>query len=333
MEDMRLYDYDARLIHIENNIISANWSFYYNKIGTFEAHFDLNSNILPVVMNQPYLVLCQGEKQAVITGKRCAEDLALYGRTLNWLLTRRAAPPFAEEDLPPGSDIQTAAHWLINTAFDSSDNLSCSVNPQPFTPIQGFSSSTYRPVNELVEECLARGSAGNRIIFDTGKQAQSRWRFEVIKGKRIPLLLTDGGSGYDMEYTEDLQNYFGGAYYQEKGDGGSLTWKSLQPKETGIRRWMTVLSADSTEQAYDSLKKKKWERTLHTKVYGLDFSFDYSNESYNRGEYHLGDILKVEKEFGSYKITEEKMVIGIDFWYEGASAGQMPILEKLQEDL
>ena len=51
MEDMRLYDYDARLIHI-NNII-ARLGFYYNKIGTFEAHFDLNSNILPVVMNQP----------------------------------------------------------------------------------------------------------------------------------------------------------------------------------------------------------------------------------------------------------------------------------------
>ena len=59
MEDIRVYDFEFHLLHIEHNFISANWSLKYNNIGTFEGHFPLKSGIVPVIMNNRYLVIIQ----------------------------------------------------------------------------------------------------------------------------------------------------------------------------------------------------------------------------------------------------------------------------------
>ena len=88
MEDVRLYDFEFHLLHIEHDIVSSNWSFRENDTGTFELHFPIASRLTALAMNAPYLVAVQGEKQAIITGRQLAKEGVLYGKGCNWILTR-----------------------------------------------------------------------------------------------------------------------------------------------------------------------------------------------------------------------------------------------------
>lgn len=334
MEDIRLYDFNAKLLHVENDIISANWTIYYNGIGTFEGHFDLNSDILPILMEQPYLILMQGDKQAIITGKQCAEDFTLYGKTLNWMLSRRATASFTTANLPQDKSVASIAHWVVGNAFDLADHLICQANQNQFKQLAYFWSNTMQATSDVIADCCMRDYAGHKLSFDQNYKSESapfykgRWVFEVIKGKTIPLIIsTSSRNAFDMEYQEDMQKFYNGGWYELEGETGDRVWTSIPSTESGIFRWMGILRGNMQTQAMSDLQKKKWEKTVLTKTKGLTFSFDYSEESYLMGEYHLGDTLKVQKEFGKYKMTEEKRVVGIDFWYENNNIGVQPILE------
>ena len=67
MNDIRIYDYEFNLLHIEPDVLSAYWILNYNDIGTFEGTFPLSSGIADVVMKNKYLILVQGEHQALVT--------------------------------------------------------------------------------------------------------------------------------------------------------------------------------------------------------------------------------------------------------------------------
>ena len=68
MEDLRFYDYEFNLRHIEPLAESVNWQMYYNGIGQFEAYFSYDSDVVALLTSEPYLVVVQGERQALITG-------------------------------------------------------------------------------------------------------------------------------------------------------------------------------------------------------------------------------------------------------------------------
>ena len=88
MEDIRIYDFEFNLLHIEHDIASCNWKLYDNEIGTFEMHFPISSDLTVIAMQKSYLVAVQGSKQAIITGRQIGDEGVLYGRTCNWILTR-----------------------------------------------------------------------------------------------------------------------------------------------------------------------------------------------------------------------------------------------------
>ena len=85
MQDIRVYDFEFNLLHIENRYISSNFDLMYNDVGSTEYHFPIQSDILPVIMENDYLVLIQGDKQSIVTGKKITSDLAVIGRTCNWI--------------------------------------------------------------------------------------------------------------------------------------------------------------------------------------------------------------------------------------------------------
>ena len=64
---IRFYDFKFNLIHISPEFISSSWNVYFNKDGTFEAHFPINSEVLSVVTENKYLVACQDGFSAIIT--------------------------------------------------------------------------------------------------------------------------------------------------------------------------------------------------------------------------------------------------------------------------
>ena len=122
MEDIRIYDYEFNLLHIEHDIVSCNWTIHENAIGSFEMHFPLTSNLISVIMQNRYLVAVQGKKQAIITGRQVNTEGVLYGRTCNWLLSRFCVhdtfdtDSLLSEGRIPSSDAQTVCAYILNSA-------------------------------------------------------------------------------------------------------------------------------------------------------------------------------------------------------------------------
>ena len=99
MRDIRIYDFDFNLLSIMSDIISSSWTIKYNNIGTYEGHFRLNDRICDILLGTPYIILTEGENQAVCTGKIAENELLICGRTLNWLLKKRVLPPFKTREI------------------------------------------------------------------------------------------------------------------------------------------------------------------------------------------------------------------------------------------
>lgn len=69
------------------------------------------------------------------------------------------------------------------------------------------------------------------MVFDVKNE---RWTFRATKGTELSITLSEAGrSTYETEYTEDVQNYYtGGWYEQEMTDMGDWDAEANSPKLT-----------------------------------------------------------------------------------------------------
>ncbi len=218
MEDVRIYDYEFNLLHIEHDIVSCNWTIYENAIGSFEMHFPLTSNLVSVIMQNRYLVAVQGKKQAIITGRQVNTEGILYGRTCNWLLSRFCMHETFDTDalLSEGriasSDAQTVCAYIMHTVMDGL--MVFEENAESVFGDVYMENKAVTPVSELVQNCLAKDGAGHEVWFDVKNK---RWVFRLTKGKELPAILSeDNRNAYEITYTEDMQDYFTGGWYSQE---------------------------------------------------------------------------------------------------------------------
>ena len=208
MEDIRFYDFEFNLLHIENFFISSNWSFYYSNIGQFEAHFDLDSDTVPIIMNHEYVVVVQGDKAAIVTGKMLAEDLAVFGRTCNWILTRRTTPKFGHR---MGTAV-TLARNILADAFGDIPNFIVEAGGPESKEIE-FWRNTAHPTFEVVKDCLDNDKIGHEVLFDIQNK---QWRFRMTRGVFRPLMVSESNrNAYETEYSGDLLDYYTGGWYEQ----------------------------------------------------------------------------------------------------------------------
>lgn len=235
MEDIRIYDFEFNLLHIEHNIISSNWTINYNDIGTWEAHFDVGSGIVPFAMSNKYLVAVQGTKQAIITGVQANAEFVLYGRTVNWILSRRMIGKFTTSDyaILDVKDVESIARWVMQKTFIPPPSGEGDINNFVLGGIAGFTvkqlfwRNTKNAVSEVIKDCLDKDGGGHRVVFDI---ANKKWVFEVLKGRAeaLPIIISEANkNAYETEYTEDLQDFYTSGWYErtldDKGDWNGST--------------------------------------------------------------------------------------------------------------
>lgn len=218
MEDIRIYDYEFNLLHIEHDIVSCNWTLHENDIGTFEMHFPLTSRLVRLVMEQRYLVAVQGSKQAVITGRQLdITEGVLYGRSCNWLLSRFCVSESFDTDalFEAGTiaarDAQSVCRYILDLGmaglmdFEEAEGLSFG---EVYVENKGVTA-----VSDLVQDCLAKDGAGHTVLFDIPNQ---RWLFRITKGRTLSVILSeDNRNAHETAYTEDMQDYFTGGWYEQ----------------------------------------------------------------------------------------------------------------------
>ncbi len=226
MEDVRIYDFEFNLLHIEHDISSCNWSLYENDIGNFEMHFSLKSSLTQIAAENRYLVAVQGDKQAIITGRQFGTEGVIYGRSCNWILTRFCiceafdTMALVESGTIQNADAQTVCMYLIQKGMGNIPNFVYVENTESAFGEVFLQNKRMTTVFDLVQQCMKQDGGGHGVFFDIeGKQ----WRFSLTKGKMLERVLSeDSRTAYDSEYVADLQNLFQGGYYERpiinKGD-------------------------------------------------------------------------------------------------------------------
>ena len=300
---LRVYNFDFELIYAEPKVISTSWVIYYNKIGTFEAHLPLTSGLVEITAQNKYLVVCEDDKAAILTGREVGSELVLYGRTPNWILEKRIAPK--AESITHSAGI--ICNNLVRTAFSDVSNFVCFASPQ--TESVTIERNAYKTVFDAVAECLSLCDAGHRVEFD---KDQKKWIFKVYKGQEMPLLVSEANkNAYDTSVSYDILDLADCGYYGEN--------EYLSGINSGIYRWEAILSGESASEAAVSLREKKENSQISVKMRNLRLGQDYN----------IGDIVRVQIIKGDWRITEKKRISGVRISKRGDFSEEIPIFSEI----
>lgn len=326
MKDIRVYDFEFNLLCVMTDVVSASWHILYNGVGSFEGHFRLKDSISNIILSNKYIVLCQGNLQAICTGKIVTDELVVCGRTVNWILTRRVRPPFKTREIFGDSytDPETILLYCLKKAFlepplidgngleikDSVDNNKRITNFIVSNPVGAavldnhFWRVKAHDLSELTIDLCKKLNRGHRVIFDIEKK---QWRFEFIFPKNREVMLCQNlKSIYDISYSEDLQQEANGGWYPavvDESENSDNLWYYIQKeKRSGIYAWDCVINSSGKSEAVDMLGKKTVKLSVNGKLRNLKYMNDYE----------LGDMVSVYVKFGNYEKHSKCMVNGVD---------------------
>ena len=310
MNDIRFYNFDFELLDIENKFTYINWTLKYNDIGTFEAHFPINSKILKMCLENDYLIAVQGDNQAIITGKQAGEKLILYGRTPTWLLNKRVTPKFTKITGTP----EEICAKLVTEAFSDVENFEVERFENDFDEIS-FWRNVYNPTEKVVSECLDRIEAGHKVVADIKNK---KWIYKMQLGTEKPVVISEENkNAYNDSYTEDFQDHVSGGWYESYSDAddGTSEWVYIESDKTGIYKWIGVLGGSSQSEAEESLKTRKWKKEIKFETNNVKYGVDYN----------LGDTVKVQICYGNFKKTLSKRIKGVETIFENGVYTENPI--------
>lgn len=246
MQDLFFYDFDFNRLSEFRKCISVNWTINYCGYGRFEAHFPItDSKLLDILDRNKYLICVQGDNQAVISGWRIDEDIAVFGKTAEWLMTKRGINAFKYEKAYP----TTIANYVVSDAMgdfvDVKEDLSLGTQEE-------YSTSEVRTVYDLVCELLQKDNLGFKLRANIQSK---KFKFEIYSGEENRIILSQANkSSHSMTYTKELQDMAtnSGWYKRKLEDMG--TWNAVnnipplsQKAENNAYKYYKITSDDYTQ--------------------------------------------------------------------------------------
>lgn len=303
------YDYEFNRLGRGTRFTDIYHKELYNGIGTFEAGISMDDAIAEKLADRDYTVAVWGEAQAVITSTQYSHGegvLKLYGRTPNWMLSRRACPKFGQRKNTP----HALAHALVDEVWGDSivTGMGKDITAEEIT----FWRNVYNPLSEVVADCLDRCGGGHRVVYDTKAK---QWRFETFEGKDLSRIFSaDRRNLFDITETRSVLDYFNGGFYVK--DDEAETWVEIPSDSEGIYRWTSRLDGSGESSARSDLAKRKIQDTMDFKL--------TANTAAN-----VGDKVKVQSRRGNSRKTRTMRVTAVERWAEKGDIGQRPILEEI----
>lgn len=320
---LRLYNFDFDIVLNISRFSSVKWSLCYNDIGTLEAHFPCNSEIVGAIVENiippqnKQLVIVDGNRSAIITGYRLQEDFAVYGRTCNWLLSKRITKKF---DTMSGT-CDALARGFVSEAFSDVDEFILG-DELDITEDTEFSKDTNSLTSDVVKECLKLQNCGHSVDFDTSRKC---WIYRGLRGADLSLVLSDAGkNAYNIAFTYDILDVADCGYYEKIVEGDSettsqTTYLTTDGTKIGIYRWEAVLTGNSEAEALSDLKSKKLKDETSLNTRNIKFEVDYN----------LGDVVRVQFLRGNTRKTVKKRIIGVEILKSMGYTDEQPIFEEV----
>ena len=171
--DIRFYDFDFKHLADFPRFISVNIEKKYCGYGTVEVHFGINeTEIIALLEENPYILMFMGDDSAVVTGYKIDKDIAVFGRTPEWLLTKRGVEKLSFSELTP---VQIAETVVENSA----DFIEVSKSESDISEsIDEYKTDKVRVLHDVVCEVLNTQHLGFSLTPDISLKA---FIFEVYK--------------------------------------------------------------------------------------------------------------------------------------------------------
>ena len=362
--DLYFYDFEFNLLDILPRTESVNYSFYYNKIGNAEVHMDIRDKILSFLENKTEMFIDNGgfyqngTGQWMITGWKCNNnELILFGRSLNFLLSRRVVIPFATVTMTGkelAKKLAADAYTVDRNSFtlkdgrviniaDSSGNKYTLEKQDNFIirddVTEEFEASTYRrdtgqTLSDCVIDYLNYNDCGHELIADVKNK---QWIFRVYKGMERELTLSEENRNCsDIEKTVEKQDYYNCGFF-EKTETDSESNEETEasdrasdwifvPGDYGygqpILRFEGILNGSNNSEAASSLRDKKIKESLAAALERLAYERDY----------RLGDVFRVIYKFGKVSRSVRMRVTGINISCDKDVFEIKPDMEVLTDD-
>lgn len=337
---MKVYDFDFNLLAETRHPISYEWDLEYNGIGSFEASFDIYSDFANVFSQNRYLLIEDDNAQAVCVGSKIKDKLYVYGRTPEWLLSKRVVLPFKTSEIfgAEYTDPETIILYLLNnayktphpvgedgtvdeTAVDTGAVCENLIIPEPvgFEKLtRHFWRNNANPLSDVIADLCALAGCAYKLRFDA---SQKCWRFSLYSGAQRDLVVSKSlKNAYDMSLTESLTETANGGYFEiydsEETETKKYGYVSGSSETTGMLKWDRVLgSASGLSEARNILMKYGVSQKTECEILGAAVGEDYN----------IGDIVRVQIEIGSFRTTLKKRVGGISIVSTSSQCSTNPV--------
>lgn len=197
--DIRFYDFDFNHLADFPRFISANFEKKYCGYGTVEVHFGINeTEILALLEDNPYLLIFMGENSAVVTGYKIDKDIAVFGRTPEWLLTKRGTEKLSFSDMTPVQIVETIVEKSADFVVVAESKVVDSEK------VDEYKTDKVKVLHDVVCEVLNTQQLGFSLTPDISLKS---FIFEVYKGHETTVILSKSNrTAHSMNYTLEKQD-------------------------------------------------------------------------------------------------------------------------------
>ena len=208
MTDVLFYDFDFNLLGDFPRAVSVNIERKFCGYGCAEVHFSVaEKEVIALLEENPYMFFVAKGCSVIVTGWRIGEDIAVLGRTAEWLLTKRGIEQGSWLSLPPeeiaGAMVQSAAGDFLTVS-----------EPETLGDAQNYSTNEVKVLYDAVCQVLQEQSRGFEVFCDIpGKQ----FVFRTLCGEERPALVSKSNrTAHNMEYTVDRQKTVSNSGWYER---------------------------------------------------------------------------------------------------------------------
>ncbi len=316
MTDIVFYDFDFNLKGIFPKHISLNATHRFCGYGEFELHMPITEKkMLDMLSAEEYLICIYDGGQAIVTGWRIDDDIAIFGKSIEWLMTKRIISNLSLED----KTAEQMARHVVNTAMGDFVTLGATLGGGT---AKSYSTNRPRTVYDVVCELMRDENSGFKLFADLN---QKQFVFEIYGGAEKSLMFSQSGkTAHGVTYVKELQERVTGCLWYEKktmnSDGKETTvWDYVNSGEqTGAKQWSAIVSGIKTHaEASLALKEKTIKECIECETRRVEYGTDYI----------LGDIIRLQFEYADFRRFVKRRVVEVEIYSEGGICGVRPILK------
>lgn len=208
MTDIVFYDFEFNRLGIYPRYTSMNFTKNYCGYGTAELHFSpATSEIVKLLDDNKYVFFAVDGNYAIVTGWIVDEDIAIFGRTPEWLLTKRGIPPITLTKATPENIARDAVTSAAGDFLVLGDSQGLGVE-------QEYSTNEVRILHDVICEVLNTQKLGFEVFPDV---VAKRFVFKVYSGNEaLALVSKSNRTAYGMNFTVEKQDVVTGSGWYER---------------------------------------------------------------------------------------------------------------------